>query len=96
VKKSSIDSSSARIPIVIDNTQTPPFVVMESLAELIYIQETVDKDNIFGFDSKVEQSEVVQWLFFWAAGQPMQSQNNWFSRSAPEKVPCELTNPLLP
>ncbi|KAH8802125.1 glutathione S-transferase [Hyaloscypha sp. PMI_1271] len=84
---------NARIPILIDNTQTPPFVVMESLAELLYLQETVDKDNVFGFDNKVEQSEAVQWLFFWAAGQPMQSQNNYFSRSAPEKLPSEQ-NPV--
>jgi hypothetical protein len=88
------DFFPARIPILIDNTQTPPFVVMESLAELLYLQETVDKDNVFGFDNKVEQSEAVQWLFFWAAGQPMQSQNNYFSRSAPKKLPCELYSNL--
>jgi glutathione S-transferase len=88
------DFFPARIPILIDNTQTPPFVIMESLAELLYLQETVDKNNIFGFDNKVEQSEAVQWLFFWAGGQPMQSQNNYFSRSAPEKLPCELCSNL--
>ena len=56
----------------------------------------MDKNYVFGFDNKVEQSEVVQWLFFWAAGQPMQSQNNWFSRSAPEEVPCKRRQYLIP
>jgi hypothetical protein len=84
-----IDSIPGRIPLLIDNTQTPPFTVMESSAELIYLQDTLDKDNVFGFDNKVEQSEAVQWLIFWQASQPMQSNLNYFSRGAPEKIPCE-------
>lgn len=62
---------------------------MESSAELIYLQDTLDKDNVFGFDNKVEQNEAVQWLIFWQANQGMQGNLNYFSRSAPEKIPCE-------
>jgi glutathione S-transferase len=79
-----------RIPILIDNTQTPPFPIMESSAELLYLAENFDKDHIFGFDNAREHSEVIQWLFFWqASGQPNQSQNNHFKKSAPEKIPCK-------
>jgi hypothetical protein len=85
-----IDSVLGRIPLLIDNTQTPPFTVMESSAELIYLQDTLDKDNVFGFDNKVEQSEAVQWLIFWQASQPIQGNLNYFSRGTPEKIPCEL------
>ncbi|KAH8807351.1 glutathione S-transferase [Xylogone sp. PMI_703] len=68
---------NGRIPVLIDNTQTPPFPVMESLAELLYLRE---------------QSEAIQWLFFWqASGQPNQSQNNHFSKSAPEKIPYAIS-----
>jgi hypothetical protein len=63
---------------------------MESSAELIYLQDTLDKDNVFGFDNKVEQSEAVQWLIFWQASQPIQGNLNYFSRGTPEKIPCEL------
>lgn len=87
---------SARIPILIDNTQTPPFVVVESLAELLYLQDTVDKDRVFGFENKLEQSEVLQWLFFWQAhGQVNQAQLSFFTRGAPEKIPCELNESPL-
>lgn len=76
--------------MLIDNTQTPPFTVMESSAELLYLQDTLDRDNVFGFDNKVEQSEAVQWLLFWqASGQSNQGQLNHFSKSAPEVIPCK-------
>lgn len=79
-----------RIPILIDNTLTPPFPVMESSAEVLYLFDAFDKDKIFGFDNKREHSEAVQWLLFWqASGQPNQGQNNHFSKSAPEKISCK-------
>ena len=87
---------SGKIPILIDNTQNPPFTVMESCAEVLYLQENVDKGNVFGFDHKVEQSEAVQWLIFWqASGQPQQGQMNHFRNSAPERIPCELDDNLM-
>ncbi|KAA8567415.1 hypothetical protein EYC84_010433 [Monilinia fructicola] len=79
---------NGRIPILVDNTLTPPFPVMESSAELLYLSDDFDKDHAFGFDDKREHSEAVQWLFFWhASGQPNQGQNNRFSKSASENIP---------
>ncbi|KAF7918742.1 uncharacterized protein EAE97_011837 [Botrytis byssoidea] len=81
-----------RIPLLLDNTLTQPFPVMESSAELSYLSDNFNKDNFFGFDNKHEHSEAVQWLFFWqASGQPNQGQNNHFSKSAPEKIPCAIS-----
>ncbi|KAJ8064228.1 hypothetical protein OCU04_006576 [Sclerotinia nivalis] len=65
---------------------------MESSAELLYLMDVFDKDNVFGFEDKYEHSEAVQWLFFWqASGQPNQGQNNHFSKSAPQKIPYAIT-----
>ncbi|PQE24044.1 glutathione S-transferase protein [Rutstroemia sp. NJR-2017a BVV2] len=81
-----------KIPILIDNTLTPPFPVMESSAELLYLIDMFDKDCIFGFDSKHEHSEAVQWLLFWqASGQPNQGQHSHFCKSAPETVPYAIS-----
>ncbi|THV48170.1 hypothetical protein BGAL_0264g00130 [Botrytis galanthina] len=83
---------NGRIPLLLDNTLTRPFPVMESSAELLYLSDNFDKDNVFGFDNKREHSEAVQWLFFWqASGQPNQGQNNHFSKSAPEKIPYAIS-----
>jgi glutathione S-transferase len=80
----------AKIPVLIDNTQMPPFTVMESSAELLYLQDTLDEDNVFGFDNRREHSEAVQWLLFWqASGQSNLSNLNHFNKSAPEKIPCK-------
>ncbi|CAD6439199.1 ad6ef050-bfee-494f-9b28-b81c04c1395a [Sclerotinia trifoliorum] len=83
---------NGRIPVLIDNTCSPSFPVMESSAELLYLVDLFDGDNVFGFEDKYEQSEAIQWLFFWqASGQPNQGQNNHFSKSAPEKIPYAIT-----
>ncbi|KAL2061369.1 hypothetical protein VTL71DRAFT_7642 [Oculimacula yallundae] len=85
---------NGRIPVIIDNSQSPPFPIMESSAELLYLVERFDKDKVFGFASSDLRgySEMVQWLFFWqASGQPYQAQNNHFSRSAPEKIPYAIS-----
>lgn len=64
---------------------------MESSAELLYLLDVFDKDHVFGFENKRENNEATQWLFsYQASGQPNQSQNNHFSRSAPEKIRCSL------
>ncbi|KAM3064919.1 hypothetical protein ACMFMG_011254 [Clarireedia jacksonii] len=62
--------------MLIDNTLTPPFPIMESSAELLYLIKLhlFDKDNIFGFDNKREHSEAVQWLFFLASIWPAKSR----------------------
>lgn len=56
---------NGRIPIIIDNTQNPPFPVMETSAELLYLLKKYDKDDAFGFKDELERSQALQWLFFW-------------------------------
>lgn len=81
-----------RIPVIVDNTQSPPFPVMETSAELLYLLKTADKEDIFGFEDELERSQCLQWLFFWhGGGAPNQGQLNFFSIFAKEEIPCKLT-----
>ncbi|KAF3902796.1 hypothetical protein AA313_de0205060 [Arthrobotrys entomopaga] len=67
---------NGRIPVIIDNTQSPPHPVMETSAELLYLIDREDKDNIFGFTDPLERSQMLQWLFFWhGSGAPYQGQD---------------------
>ncbi|KAI1390338.1 glutathione S-transferase [Hypoxylon trugodes] len=78
---------NGRIPVIIDNTQNPPFPVHETSAQLLYLLKSVDKDLKFGFADDLEQSELVQWTFFWhGSGAPYQGQVNHFTKVAPEKI----------
>ncbi|KAF2667116.1 glutathione S-transferase [Microthyrium microscopicum] len=82
---------NGRIPVIVDNTVSPPFPVMETSAQLVYLQEKYDKDNLFAFTDPLEQSELFQWLFFWhGSGAPYQGQTNHFLRAAPEKIPYAI------
>ena len=56
---------NGRIPILVDHTQSPPFPVMETSAELLYLLKFADKDDVFGFKDELERSQALQWLFFW-------------------------------
>ena len=56
---------NGRIPVLVDNTQSPPFPVMETSAELLYLLKFADKDDVFGFKDELERSQALQWLFFW-------------------------------
>ena len=55
-----------RTPVIIDNTQSPPFTVMETSAELLYLLKQKDKDDKFGFtdesmaDTRHDLPEVVR------------------------------------
>jgi glutathione S-transferase len=87
--KSTAKFAPGRIPVIIDNTKTPPFPVMETSAELLYLLNFADKDNIFGFVDELEKSECLQWLFFWhGSGAPYQGNLGFFNRAA-EKIPCK-------
>ena len=56
---------NGRIPILVDHTHSPPFPVMETSAELLYLLKFADKDDVFGFKDELERSQALQWLFFW-------------------------------
>ncbi|EON67697.1 hypothetical protein W97_06840 [Coniosporium apollinis CBS 100218] len=78
---------NGRIPVLVDNNQDPPFPVMETSAELLYLLKVADKEDRFGFKDDLERSQCLQWLFFWhGSGAPYQGQVNHFSRAAPEKI----------
>jgi len=83
---------NGRIPILIDNSESPPFTVMETSAELLYLLKFADKEDKFGFKDELERNECLQWLFFWhGSGAPYQGQVNHFTRAAPEKIPYAIT-----
>ncbi|THH02147.1 hypothetical protein EW026_g642 [Hermanssonia centrifuga] len=81
---------NGRIPVLVDRARDN-FVVFETAAILIYLQQFYDKDNKFGFDKDSEPndySETLQWIFFAHGGVgPMQGQANHFNKFAPEKIP---------
>ncbi|KAG0650275.1 Glutathione S-transferase domain-containing [Hyphodiscus hymeniophilus] len=80
---------NGRIPIIIDNTVSPPFPVMETSAELVYLLK-FDKDNVFGFKDELENSDALQWLFFWhGSGAPYQGNLGFFKR-AQEQLPFAI------
>jgi len=82
---------NGRIPVLVDNTQSPPFPVMETSAELLYLLKFADKDDKFGFKDELERNQALQWLFFWhGSGAPYQGQLNHFGRFSKEKIPCML------
>lgn len=56
---------NGRIPILVDNSVSPPFPVMETSAELLYLEKKYDKEDAFGFKDDLERNEALQWLFFW-------------------------------
>ena len=56
---------AGRIPVLVDNSQSPPFAVMETSAEMLYLLKNVDKKDTFGFKDDRERSECLQWMFFW-------------------------------
>ncbi|MCJ1314015.1 hypothetical protein MMC25_007695 [Agyrium rufum] len=82
---------NGRIPVLVDNTQSPPFCVMETSAELLYLLKFADKNDTFGFKDEYERSQALQWLFFWhGSGAPYQGQVNHFNKFAAEKIPYAI------
>ncbi|XDG06282.1 hypothetical protein ABKA04_005897 [Annulohypoxylon sp. FPYF3050] len=83
---------NGRIPVVIDNRQSPPVTVHESSAGLIYLLNSADKEKKFGFEDELEYNELLQWLFFWhGSGAPYQGQLIHFNRAAPQKIEYAIT-----
>ncbi|KAL8986189.1 MAG: hypothetical protein Q9177_004229 [Variospora cf. flavescens] len=82
---------NGRIPVIVDNSQDPPFPVMETSAELLYLLKFADKKDIFGFTDELERNEALQWLFFWhGSGAPYQGQVGHFRKFAKEKIPYAI------
>lgn len=57
---------NGRIPVLVDRSRND-FVVFETAAILLYLQQHYDKENRFGFDKDKEPndySEQLQWIFF--------------------------------
>jgi len=83
---------NGRIPVIVDNNQSPPFPSMETSAELLYLAKFYDKDDVFGFKDELERNECLQWMLFWhGSGAPYQGQTNHFARYAKEKIPYAIT-----
>ncbi|CAK4014408.1 Disulfide-bond oxidoreductase [Lecanosticta acicola] len=83
---------NGRIPVLVDNTQNPPFTIHETSAELFYLLKFADKQDKFGFTNDLERNQALQWTFFWhGSGAPYQGQVNHFTRAAPEKIPYAIT-----
>ncbi|OAX44279.1 glutathione S-transferase [Rhizopogon vinicolor AM-OR11-026] len=81
---------NGRIPVLVDR-QRENFVVFETAAILLYLEQHYDPEKKLGFDpvkQPNEYSEMLQWMF-WAHGGvgPMQGQANHFHRFAPEDIP---------
>ncbi|KAG8530492.1 uncharacterized protein KY384_004995 [Bacidia gigantensis] len=83
--------ANGRIPILVDHTKSPPFPVMETSAELLYLLKEYDSKDVFGFKDELERSQCLQWLFFWhGSGAPYMGQVNHFNKYAPEKIPYAI------
>ncbi|KAJ3485037.1 hypothetical protein NLI96_g5227 [Meripilus lineatus] len=84
---------NGRIPVLKDRSRND-FVVFETAAILLYLQQHYDKENKFGFDIASEADDYsvqLQWIFFAHGGVgPMQGQANHFNKFAPEKLPYAI------
>ena len=63
---------NGRIPVIVDRSRDN-FVVFETAAILLYLQQFYDKDNKFGFNKESDPntySETLQWMFFAVSSLP--------------------------
>lgn len=64
---------NGRIPVIVDNNQSPPFPAHETSAEMLYLLKFADKEDTFGFKDELERNQCLQWMFFWhGSGAPYQ------------------------
>ena len=52
---------NGRIPVIVDNAQSPPFPVMETSSEMLYLLKFADKEDKFGFKDELERNQCLQW-----------------------------------
>lgn len=79
---------NGRIPVLVDNTVSPPLPVFETSAELLYLVDKYDTSFHLTFEDTAERSQMLQWLFFWhGSGAPYQGQMVYFGKFAKEKIP---------
>lgn len=82
---------NGRIPVLVDNSKSPPFPTMETSAEMFYLLKFYDQNDEFGFKDELERIDCLQWTFFWhGSGAPYQGQVNHFTRAAKEKIPYAI------
>lgn len=70
-----------KIPTLIDDAFGAPVSVIESTAILVHLQEHHDKDNLFGFTTPAERSQMSQWLFFWHNAASVHGHGRFFIAS---------------
>ncbi|KAH7346681.1 glutathione S-transferase [Rhexocercosporidium sp. MPI-PUGE-AT-0058] len=58
-------NANGMIPVIVDHSESPPFVLSESCAELLYLVRKFDSRGILSFRDDIEYSQCLQWLFFW-------------------------------
>ena len=84
-------SPNNRMPAIVDHAPIgggAPISVFESGAILLYLAQKTEQFLPAGARESVE---VIEWLFWQAAGLgPMAGQNHHFSRYAPEKIPYAI------
>lgn len=81
---------NGRIPVILDNTKSPPFPVMETSSQLLYLLKEYDSKDVFGFKDELERNEALQWLFFFHGSvAPYMGQLNHFGKFIEEKIPCK-------
>ncbi|UKZ61977.1 uncharacterized protein TrAtP1_003238 [Trichoderma atroviride] len=81
---------NGRIPVLLDRSEGGSVIsIMESQAILTYLQENYDQNNLFGFTSASERSQVMQWLFFWHSSAPVQGHGRHFIKGGPRAYTFE-------
>ncbi|KAK5582396.1 hypothetical protein RB653_003979 [Dictyostelium firmibasis] len=82
---------NSKVPVIVDNTVEPPFVVIESGAILVYLAEKYGK---FLPDQKIqprERSDVFQWLSWQISTHgPMLGQLSFFGFYCDVKMPIAI------
>ena len=70
-----LTSHPGRIPVLVDNSQSPPFTVHETSAELFYLLKFADKQDKFGFSDDLERNQALQWTLYFSPSCPLSNTN---------------------